>query len=105
MQQGGGVLAPLNPSSHVSRWLQTQTAPWQGTREQMPLHWGASGHQIGNITDDVPIQLQATNRCITESVFVRMIGCVLESVCVHVCVRYVCAGMRVSAPRVKGEGG
>lgn len=86
--------APLNPSGHVSRRLPTQTSPWQGTREQMPLHWGASGHQIGNITDDVPIQLQATNRCITESVFVRLIGCVLESVCVCVCEVCVCGHAR-----------
>lgn len=33
----------------------------RGKREQMPLHWGASGHQIGNITDQVSIELQATN--------------------------------------------
>lgn len=69
-------------------------------REQMPLHWGASGHQIGNITDDVPIQLQATDWRRTESVCACMIGCVLE-LFERLCVCYACAGMRswrVSVP-------
>lgn len=59
----------------------------------MPLHWGASGHQIGNITDDVPIQLLATDWCRTESVCACMIGCVLE-LFERLCACYACAGMR-----------
>lgn len=57
--QTRGVLSVCEPLKPCP--ILPATAPWQGTREQMPLHWGASGHQIGNITVDVPIQLQATN--------------------------------------------
>lgn len=75
--------------------------------EQMPFHWAASGHQIGNITDQVPIQLQATNWCITESVCVRLTGCVLDFMCVsESCECYVCAGMRsccLSIPGLRGK--
>lgn len=112
MKQGGVecVYVCVNLSSHVSRWLQPWTALWQGKREQMPLHWGVTGHQIGNITDHVPIQLQATNWCITEPVL-----CVRDWVCPwvrmyasvsKVCVCYVCAGMRswcVSVPGLRGK--